>query len=63
MSRVQLVERLQQPCVADGVLLQEWVLLGIKQTAVERRDLERRAADVDDLEEILEPGPEPRRRR
>src|SRR5438128_1533946 len=51
------------PATAAGILLQKRVPGGVEQAAVERRDLERRAADVDDLEQILEPGPQPRGRR
>jgi hypothetical protein len=43
--------------VADGAVLQERVPLRVEEAAVERRDGERWATLVDDVEELLEAGP------
>jgi hypothetical protein len=46
--------------VADNVLFQKRIFGRVEQAAVEGGDVQRRAADIDDLKEILEPGPQPR---
>src|SRR5687767_14210316 len=54
----ELVDGLLEASVSNGVLLQERVAGRIEEAAVERGDLERRAAAVDDAEERREPRPE-----
>jgi hypothetical protein len=49
----QFIERRLEPGVTDGIARQEGMPRGIEQPAIEGRDVERRAAPVDDLEERL----------
>ncbi|HSH81587.1 MAG TPA: hypothetical protein VLA19_23915, partial [Herpetosiphonaceae bacterium] len=54
----ELVDRLLEMSVANGVAVEKRVARGVEQAAVERRHLQRRAARVDDLEQRLQPRPE-----